>query len=256
VKISICLPVFGRPRMLCQALHSILMQGYDDVELAVQDGNPEAPVIEDGQVKRVAALLGDRLNYSCGRDHGIFDAVNRCLRRVTGGILYFMCDDDLLCPGALEAVNAAFERERFGGPFWVYGQTISAHVSGRTQGIDGAPITYDQLLQGNKIGQPAVFWNRQMLELAGVFDTRFKWAADYDLWLRMWRVREPEFIGQTLGVHRHHDAQATRVNAASVEREARAISWRHRSLDDVVSRARLHQQLRRVYSDGIPESVN
>jgi glycosyltransferase involved in cell wall biosynthesis len=242
--------------MLCQALHSILLQGHDDVELVINDGGPDRPVLQDPLVRQVLNLFGPKQSLEIGHDGGIFHAVNKCLKRATGDILYFMCDDDLLCPGALAAVSEAFERERFGGPYWVYGQTISAHITGRTQGIDGCSTTLDRMLVHNRLGQPAVFWNRNMMNLAGMFDTRFKWAADYDLWLRFWKCREPEFIGQTLGLHRHHEEQATRVNAADVEREAKMISWRQRSLTAVASQARTTLMSRKFYLDGIPESVN
>lgn len=243
--------------MLRQALFSILMQGHADVELVIQDGQPESPTAEDPSVKPVLALFGGRLNYLAGHDRGIFDAVNRALHRATGSILYFMCNDDLLCPGALEAVNAEFERERFGGPFWVYGQTVSADHTGKTLGVDGGLTTYEQLLVKNRLGQPAVFWNRKMMNLAGAFDPRYRHAADYELWLRFWKRRDPAYLGQTLGIFRHHAEQNTQVNSSLVEAEARRISVRHQSFNSLIASARNIHQGRKAYGgQPIPESVN
>jgi len=167
-----------------------------------------------------------------------------------------MCSDDLLCPGALTAVNGVFTQERFGGPYWLYGKTISADITGKSLGVDGAPITYDQLLEHNRIGQPSVFWNRGMMELAGKFDPRYKHAGDYDLWLRFWARREPWFLGQTLGIFRHHDQQNTSVQVAAVEEEARKISVRHRSFGELIKRSRNTFAVNQFYRDGAPESVN
>ncbi|MHB8501515.1 MAG: glycosyltransferase [Candidatus Acidiferrales bacterium] len=257
MKISICMPVFGRSRMLRQALFSILGQGHADVELVLQDGDVKAPVAEDPAVQSVLALFENSLRYFVGCDRGIFDAVNLALRQSTGDILYFACCDDLLCPGALEAVNVEFERERFGGPHWVYGQTISADHTGKTLGIDGAPTTYEKLLEKNRLGQPAVFWNRKMMALAGMFDPRYKHAADYDLWLRFWARREPTYLDQTLGIFRHHAAQNTNVNSQAVEAEARSISVRHQNFSRIIMNARNTQVTRQAYGDDpIPESVN
>ena len=252
------MPVFGAPRakMFCDAAYSILLQGYDNFELVVQDGNVEKPLVEDPFVRRVTELLEGHFSYCCRADRGIFDALNKALQRSTGQILYFMCSDDLLCPGALVSVSEAFRRERFGGPYWVYGQTVSADATGRTQGIDGAPITYEQLLEHNMIGQPAVFWNRQMMLLAGMFDTRFKYAADYDLWLRFWRRREPEFLNQTLGIFRHHGSNASQTHAAAVEKEAKMISWRQRSMGQMLEKVRELASMKSLYPNGIPETVN
>lgn len=251
MKISICLPVKGRSKFLRQALFSILLQGHEDYELVIQDGDEDSPITDDGEVRAVLALFGGRLNLTVGRDGGIFPAVNACLRRATGDILYFFCSDDLICPGALDAVSAAFEAERFGGPFWLYGQTISADVSGRTLGIDGQQETRERLLMRNRLGQPATFWNRRLMELAGAFDLRYRHAADYDLWLRFWGYAEPMFLPQTLGVHRHHDGQNTRVYAAATEAEAQKISTRHRFLGDVIKRARNVREARRRYDAGL-----
>jgi len=168
--------------------------------------------------------------------------------------LYFMCADDLLCPGALTAVNEAFERERFGGPYWVYGQTVSADAAGRTLGVDGALTTLDAMLAHNRLGQPAVFWNRAMMERAGMFDTRYRWAADYDLWLRFWQQRPPEYVGQTLGVFRHHGDNSSQVNAAATDREAAKISARHRTLGGIMERARNTQLARKSYAAPLESS--
>ena len=256
MKISICIPVMGisSAKVLCSALHSILLQEYNDVELILQDGDPERSIVSDSHVDLLLSLFD--FKYAVGRDGGIFDAVNKCLQQSTGNILYFMCSDDLLCPGALTAVNAAFEAERFGGPYWLYGQTVSADVTGKTLGVDGAPTTYEQLLERNCIGEPAVFWNRQLMELAGKFDLRYRHAADYELWLRFWERREPLFLEQTLGIFRHHADQHSKVNAAALEVEAKKISTRHQNFSGLITRAHNVLALRRSYPDGIPESGN
>jgi hypothetical protein len=178
------------------------------------------------------------------------------LKRATGDVLVFFCSDDLFCPGALHAVNEVFERERFGGPFWLYGRTISADITGRTLGIDGNPSTYEELLQHNCIGQPSTFFNRQIMEMDGIFDPRYRHAADYDLWLRFWRRTEPYFLDQTLGIFRHHEKQNTTAQREAVEAEAKRISARHQRLGGVIQAARNTQNTLRHYRTGIPESSN
>lgn len=259
MKISLCMPIFGssRAKVFCDAVYSALLQGYDDFELVVQDGDEKNPLVKDARIGTVTALLGDRFNYSCGRDRGIFDALNKALKRSTGEILYFFCSDDLLCPGALAAVNEVFTKERFGGPYWLYGKTISADATGKTLGVDGAAATYEQLLEHNRIGQPSVFWNRQMMELAGDFDSRYSCSADYELWLRFWERREPWFLDQTLGVFRHHDDQHSSVNSVKVDDESRRISQRHRTMRRVIEKARNTWAGVKAYgANGIPESRN
>jgi len=256
MKISLCMPVFGadRAKVFCDAVYSILLQGYDDVELVVKDGKVTEPLETNALARRALALLADRARVIVGPDRGIFHALNQCLQAATGDILYFMCSDDLLCPGALIAVNEVFQEERFGGPYWLYGKTISADYTGKTLGIDGDLTTYDKLLEHNRIGQPAVFWNRAMMEVAGMFDSRCKHSADYELWLRYWEEREPWFIDQTLGVFRHHPDQYSNVNALKIEVETARISAQHRYFSKEMRRARRTWLARHAYgSDGIPQ---
>lgn len=241
--------------MLRQALLSFLMQDFFNIEVVIKDGDPNNPVLSDPLVKQVADLFGDRIKYEVSRDRGIFDAANQALRLATGDILNFACSDDLLCPGALIAVNEIFEKERFGGPFWVSGRTISADITGKTLGIDGEPSTYEQLLQFNRLGQPSVFWNRQIMELDGIFDLRYRHAADYDLWLRYFRRIPPYFLDQTLGIFRHHDQQNT-AQTAPVEAEAKRIAQRHQSFGPLIQRARNIQNTMKFFPEGLPTTVN
>ena len=102
--ISICMPVMGRFRMLEQALHSVLLQENSDWELVVKDGDPEHPVTENPRVASLLNLVGDRLNYAVGRDHGIFFAFNDCFERSKGKIVHLkkaIPDSFLPCLSAL-----------------------------------------------------------------------------------------------------------------------------------------------------------
>jgi hypothetical protein len=158
-----------------------------------------------------------------------------------------MCSDDMLCPGALQTVNDVFIADRFGGAMWVYGKTISADLMGRAQGIDGEPPNWSHMRNANCIGQPSVFWNRAMMDLAGMFDLRYKHAADYDLWLRFWKQRDPAYINHTLGIFCHHENQNTSVNSRATEAEARNIAWRHSVFGDVIARARAIWMNKQIY---------
>lgn len=240
MKISVCIPVIGRGRMLSRALYSVLMQDYDDIEIVLKDGNPDSPVTEDPYVRDVlvSPKQGWTFNYAVGKDGGIFPAVNDCLKRATGDILYFMCSDDLLCPGAFHTINQVFEEDRFGGALWAYGKTVSADALGRTQGIDGEPPDWEKLRIQNCIGQPSTFWNRQMMDLAGMFDLRYKHAADYDLWLRFWKRREPKFVNRTLGIFCHHENQDTSIHSQDTEKEAHKIASRFQMFSSIMERAR------------------
>lgn len=255
--ISICMPTLGRHRYVRSALHSILLQEFDDIELVVRDGDPADPIVSDPQVKALLELM-PRLAYQAGPNLGLFGGFNDCLRRARGDVLYCMGSDDLLAPGALKAVNQEFEHERYPTTFWLYGRTVSITEEGRQTGQDPKnAINLLKMLYNNSIGLPSVFWARGLYGLEGGFDRRYRHAADYDMWLRLWRRREPLFLDQELGVYRHHQGQACRVYADDLEDEAKRVGLRHRSMQDIIQSARNQVMARRQYPDKIlPESVN
>lgn len=254
MKISICIPVMGREKMLMQAIHSILLQEHEDFEIVIRDDDPNNPVQKHPGVHKL--LSSDRrIVYIIEKHIGTFSGIaNAALRHATGEILYVMGSDDLLAPGALYEVNKSFTEDRFGGAFWLYGKTISTNSHLQIQGYDGQPTTYEKLLQMNRIGCPSAFWNRPMMNLAGTFDTRYKWAADYDLWLRFWKVRDPMFVNHELGIFRHHDSHMSVDHAREVEEEAAHISQRHATLSGLILHARISQLMKKAYDTMPPTS--
>lgn len=242
MRISVCIPAYHRPHMLCQALLSVLAQDAD-VQIVVRDDDPAVPVVENDEVKKVFQFCGERLVYLKDTPHiGDFSGVsNAVLARATGDVLYLMGSDDLLAPGALYSVQEAFENERFGGPLWLYGKTVSVDSQLRRTGIDGEPTTYEKMLEKNRIGCPSVFWNRNMMNMVGRLDPRYKWAADYDLWLRMWEVSEPIFLDRELGIFRHHEEHMSTDRAHEIEEEAARIALRHRQFRNIIYSGRMRQ---------------
>jgi cellulose synthase/poly-beta-1,6-N-acetylglucosamine synthase-like glycosyltransferase len=253
--ISLCIPVFGRERMLCQTLHSILLQEYQDFEIIVRDDNPEQPVIKNSEVRQTFEFIGCRLKYHIGEHLGTFSKVaNATLAHATGDIRGMMASDDLLAPGALYTINETFESDSFDCAKWIYGKTISTDHHLSFIGIDGTEATLEEMLQSNRIGCPSTFWNRKMQNLAGTFDTRYKWAADYDLWIRFWKQRKPAFVNREIGIFRHHAHQMSQEQSTEIESEAHKISTRHKYLGDVINRARNRYLQQKFYSGDVPLS--
>jgi hypothetical protein len=248
VRISLCIPVFGREKMLVQTLHSVLMQEHQDFEVVIRDDNPDRPVQDDPEVSKVFTLLGARLKYAIGEHLGTFSKVaNATVAHATGDIMGFLLSDDLLAPSALHTINETFEADTFGGAMWMYGKTISTDHHLSFIGIDGTDATFEEMLRRNRVGCPSTFWNRKMLDLVGTFDTRYKWACDYDMWIRFWKQRKPTFVNREIGIFRHHAHQMSTEQSAEIEEEARKISLRHTYLGDVVHRARNRYNLRKFY---------
>lgn len=91
MKLSIIIPTFNSARTLHRCLDSIVSQSFDDWEVLVMDG-----VSKDGTVA-IAQSYGDsRIRIFSEPDRGIYDAMNKGIRKSEGEWLYFLGSDDSL----------------------------------------------------------------------------------------------------------------------------------------------------------------
>lgn len=108
--------------------------------------------------------------------------------------------DDVYEPGALRAVGEAFAAEPRAE--WLVGRC-------KIMGADGgetrkAVTSYKNFLlkrfslglylTNNFVSSPATFVRRDVLGEVGLLDERFKYSADYDLWLRLARRSKPVYV--------------------------------------------------------------
>jgi glycosyltransferase involved in cell wall biosynthesis len=227
MKFSICLPVFDRPAMLANALRTVARQTHDDIEVVIKDGCLARPAAKDAEVEAVFCLLGPRVRYVLSPDQGIFPALNEALKYATGDVLYFMCsDDELGDEHTIEAVDAVLRR--ITGPAWVYGQFEYIDEGRIGLGGCGSRVNFATLLKKNPISQSTVFWNRLMFRSVGYFNEQYAHSADYDYWLRCWKVSPGVYMPRILGRYRRWNGAHSSSNAKNQLRDASLISLKHK----------------------------
>lgn len=101
---SVLIPSFNAERFVEEAARSALAQLHAGDEIIVQDGGSD-----DGTVELLRAIAADdsRVRIHSERDDGQSDALNRALARAQGEWIVWLNADDLLLPGALDAVRGA-----------------------------------------------------------------------------------------------------------------------------------------------------
>jgi glycosyltransferase involved in cell wall biosynthesis len=239
LKISLCLPIAirkhetQRAAMLVQCLESVLAQTHQDYEVILKDAFPEESVKLHANVRECMEKFGDRLNYVACPDKGIFDGLNQALWWAKGDILHFICGDDTAGdPDALAFVDETF---RVGAsqpwsakqtPSWLYG-SLGTILEDGSEGHWGVTphATLAELLIHNRMGCPAVFWNRQMFDKIGYFE--YTMAGDYDYWCRCYRVCGPMYTERRIATGRRWEQSASHVNRETTDREAAEISAKH-----------------------------
>lgn len=235
---SIVTPSYNQGQFLEATLKSVLEQDYPDLEYLVVDGGST-----DGSVD-ILECYTDRLDWWVSEpDHGQSEAINKGFRRANGELIGWVNSDDLLMPGALKKVAAAFETNP--DAVLVYGDVYS--IDGN--GVIFNTMEYGQwglldLMRFSILGQPAVFMRRKLLRALGYLDESFHFLMDHQLWLKMAQEGDLLHLPGVLAKARYHEEAKNIARAEQFGVEAfRLLGWMRsqpnleRLLDDpVISR--------------------
>jgi glycosyltransferase involved in cell wall biosynthesis len=223
VLISVVTPTLNGIRYLPDCIESVQSQKSSNVEVEhiVVDGGSTDGSVEFARSRGCAVMVGE--------DDGIFDAINKGSFSSNGVLLGFLGSDDILLPGALDAVAAHHQRD---GRRWLSGAGRWLDGDGRPRGDIAAPPTWITVpmlasLGWNCISHPATYVHRDFFEELGGFDKRYRYFGDYDFVLRA-LAREPFCrVNRKLFGTRRHGANASMQQTPIHWGETREIMQRY-----------------------------
>ena len=163
-----------------EALDSVLIQSVEDYEFIVVDGGST-----DGTLEILSGYrdrFSGRLLWTSEPDRGLYDAMNKGLARARGTWVVFLGADDRLAVDALATVTRAAatdpEAQVICGATRVFTDTDAwtehPHSFASARLPKRAPTRHQ-----------SIFVRRHLLRELGGFDTSYRIAADYDLYLRL-----------------------------------------------------------------------
>lgn len=211
---------------LAESISSVLGQEAVDVEYIFVDGQST-----DGTLSRIKNIERP-IKLIENRCAGISDAMNAGLAAATHEIVAFLHSDDFyLHADVLKIVAESFRTTRCQ---WLFGRTLSA-IDGQLipEGYTAPSYSRRQLLRGNFIPHPACFVKRSLLGQAGGFNTRLRYAMDYDLWLRLSLLAEPLQIKTPLTAFREHAGSLSTRERSAAMREDLQVRLAHTGLNPV-----------------------
>jgi glycosyltransferase involved in cell wall biosynthesis len=219
-RITVVTPSYQQAAYLEDTILSVLQQDYPNLEYMIADGGST-----DGS-EAIIRRYADRLAWWCSeKDNGQADAVNKGLRRATGGIVGWLNSDDLLLPGALHKIAAAFADPEVRA---VCGWCLSIDARGRRihQRVYPQPIA-GVITRQTLLPQETVYWRRELLQSVGYLDESFHFALDMDYWVRLAQAGVvPRLIRAFLTAQRNHDQRKSATIAETGEREVLRILQR------------------------------
>ena len=219
--VSIVTPSLNQGPFIDEAIRSVLEQDYPAIEHIVVDGGST-----DGTL---GVLRGHpALRWVSEPDGGQADAVNKGFRMARGSIFGWLNADDYYLPGA---VAAAVGLLRESGCGLVHGGWRQIEEDGSIiMDVPVRPFDYQHLLEvANGIAQPGAFFTREAFEAVGGLDVRYRYAMDYELWLKLGKSFEVRHVDRILAAYRYHPVSKSVAEYPQFWPETRRASREHGS---------------------------
>ncbi len=196
LKISIVTPVFNAQSTIRQTVESVLQQKYEWLEYIIVDGQSTdgtLSILEEYKDNPQVTLISEK-------DNGIYDAMNKGIKRSSGDIIGIINADDYYLPGVFEKVAQTFIRHNAG---IVYGNLMKVKEISEQQYIQVLTPDISKMPRTMGIFHPSTFVAKQVYQDIGMFDTRYRLAADYDFLLRAYNANITfRYLNETIAAFR------------------------------------------------------
>jgi glycosyltransferase involved in cell wall biosynthesis len=236
--VSICIPTYNGARYLREALDSLAIQDYPNVEVILSDDSSDDQTLEIAS--RFSSL--SMQIYSHPR-LGLVGNWNFCISVAKGKYIKFLFQDDYLAPGCItKLVQAAESYENVGlvfSPRHIEIENDTAYAASLRQVYlswselnpiqAGIQLLEDPMLTQvpyNKVGEPSnTLIARQAITQFGGFDVNFRQLCDLEMWLRLMAHYNVAFVDEYLSTFRVHINQTTAINFSQGRPEQEGPAW-------------------------------
>ena len=173
LKISIITVTKNSEKYLEETINSLNNQTYQNFEHIIIDGNSTDKTLEI--IKKNASKIS---KWKSEDDSGLYDAMNKGVKLCSGDIIGILNSDDIYYSNALEIVNNYFSENNsldflFGSVF--KHKLMHGYYPKKIKWTFGFYTTHS-------VG----FFIKKTSHLkVGLYDTQYKYSADYDLFYRM-----------------------------------------------------------------------
>jgi glycosyltransferase involved in cell wall biosynthesis len=204
--ISIIIVTYNAASTLQAALDSIYRQKYPSLKIIIIDGNST-----DGTVDIIKANLTKIYYWKSESDTGIYDAMNKALRQITGDWVYFLGADDELYD---DFSKLAYELEDNNAIYYANVRTKGVIRSGKLSPYQMAKhgIFHQAMIY------PAWVFGRY------TFNTKYKIVADNALNMLCWKDPDIHFIyKEHIITHFNHTGASGTVRDLAFEKDKNSL---------------------------------
>lgn len=183
MKFSLITVTFNSSSTLRDTIQSVASQTYQDIEYIIVDGKSKDSTLEI--IREYEPRFDGKMRWVSEPDRGLYDAMNKGFRMATGNVIGIINSDDLLSePTAVEKIVKTFEINKeadavYADLYYVAQNDTSKIVRHWVSGKQ-RPFRY-----GWHPAHPTFYVKREVYQKYGLFDLEFKFAADFELMLRL-----------------------------------------------------------------------
>ncbi len=175
--ITIITACFNSESTISTTIESVLSQTYPEIEYLVIDGGSC-----DQTLSRIERYRGRISKVVSEKDHGIYDALNKGIALSSAQVIGFLHSDDRFAhPRVIERLVETLVRDGTDGVYsdleYVRSEKVLRHWK-------SAPFRPGLLSRGWMPPHPTLYLRRSVYDRVGLFDLRYRIAADYDFILR------------------------------------------------------------------------
>ena len=192
MKISVVTAVLNDVPHIAETMDSVLGQHYPELEYIVIDGGST-----DGTREIVEARRGELAAFVSEPDSGIYEAMNKGIRRATGEVVGIINSGDRYFDGAFRIVADAFAR--CGGGKRIFWGDVEYEHRGRVRGFRP-----EKLKIGAFAPHPSMFVPLAVYREIGLYDETFRLLGDYEFMYRAINVRgiAPLYVPELIAFYR------------------------------------------------------
>ena len=209
--ITIC---YNAQATISRTLESIQAQTYTELEYLVIDGASKDATLE------LVAQLAPRAQVFSERDHGLYDAMNKGLKRATGDYVWYInAGDALPSPTTVEElVVDAFSGGQM--PDVIYGDTRLIDSEGKDLGLRRLrpphELTWRSFEEGMLVCHQAFIVRRT---LAPLYNLRYRFSSDVDWCIRVLKeAKHCYFIDRPIALYLNEGTTTANHRASLIER--------------------------------------
>lgn len=182
--VTVITPCFNSEKTIQRTIESVLHQTYQEIEYLIIDG---ASTDNTLQIARsYESAFHGRMHIFSEKDEGIYYAMNKGIGMANGELVGIVNSDDYYEPEAVEHMVKNRSKSSY--------QILYGFERILKDGQETAVvINHHTNLPNQMITHPTCFVTKKLYEDKGVFDTGYRYSADYEFMLRMYQDRQVEF---------------------------------------------------------------